>query len=135
MLVVAAGMIFSGGKVLICRRPMSKKLEAGKWEFPGGKREEGESLPETLARELREELDIEIDGARLVDARVKSYEGDVQVLIAFFRVDGFRGALKAKEHSEIKFVNISELTDYELAEADRRAALALIKNREETDAE
>ena len=131
---MAAGIIFSGGRVLICRRPENKKLEAGKWEFPGGKREEGESLWQALKRELKEELDIDISEGGLYDARVKLYGNGTRVLVTFYKVTAYTGEIKAIEHSEVKFVEIGELTKYDLADADRRAAQGLINDREATDA-
>ena len=62
ILVVAAIMI-RGGCVLLSRRPPGKHL-AGLWEFPGGKVEERETPEEALVREIREELDLEIDDLR-----------------------------------------------------------------------
>ncbi len=56
---VAAGLVFRDGKLLIARRPRQSHL-GGMWEFPGGKREEGESFEECLHRELAEELGIEV---------------------------------------------------------------------------
>src|SRR3954454_21204073 len=55
----AAGGATRAGKVLICQRPEGKSF-AGYWEFPGGKREPGETLEQCLRRELREELAIEV---------------------------------------------------------------------------
>ncbi len=54
---VAAGLIQRDGRYLIARRKAGVHL-AGYWEFPGGKREHGESLEECLRRELREELNV-----------------------------------------------------------------------------
>lgn len=55
---VAAALLFRDGKLLIARRPAGGHL-AGLWEFPGGKREAGESWEDCLRRELKEELDVE----------------------------------------------------------------------------
>ncbi|HEU0011957.1 MAG TPA: 8-oxo-dGTP diphosphatase MutT [Verrucomicrobiae bacterium] len=65
---VSAGLVFREGKLLITRRPEGGHL-AGLWEFPGGKREPGETFEECLRRELREELGIEIE----VGERVESF--------------------------------------------------------------
>src|SRR5579859_3152517 len=58
---VAIGIVVKEGKILICQRPADGPL-AGYWEFPGGKNEEPETLEQTLIREMREELAIEVDG-------------------------------------------------------------------------
>ena len=59
-LVVTAAVIERGDEILVTRRPDGVHLE-GHWEFPGGKCEAGESLDACLARELREELGIEVE--------------------------------------------------------------------------
>ena len=56
---VVIGIVTRAGKVLICRRPPGKSF-AGFWEFPGGKREPGETIDQCLRRELTEELAISI---------------------------------------------------------------------------
>jgi 8-oxo-dGTP pyrophosphatase MutT (NUDIX family) len=64
---VAAGLVFRQGRLLITQRPACSHL-GGLWEFPGGKREAGESLADCLRRELREELGIEVDVGELVES-------------------------------------------------------------------
>ena len=59
VLVVAAALIDSDGRVLVARRPSGKKM-AGLWEFPGGKVEQGETPERALIRELKEELGIDV---------------------------------------------------------------------------
>ena len=59
VIVVAAALIDTDGRVLIARRPSGKKM-AGLWEFPGGKVERGETPESALIRELREELEIDV---------------------------------------------------------------------------
>jgi 8-oxo-dGTP diphosphatase len=61
--LVAAGILVRGGRVLLARRPEGKHL-AGLWEFPGGKVEPGESPDAALVRELREELGVELERFR-----------------------------------------------------------------------
>ena len=60
---VVIGIVTHGGKVLICQRPVGKAF-AGYWEFPGGKREPGETVEQCLRRELREELEIVVTPVR-----------------------------------------------------------------------
>ena len=57
---VSAAIIIEDGKVLLARRAEGEKL-AGYWEFPGGKREEDETIDECLVREIREELSLDIE--------------------------------------------------------------------------
>jgi 8-oxo-dGTP diphosphatase len=63
LLRVAAGIVPQDGRYLLQRRPAGTHM-AGYWEFPGGKLEEGETPAAALAREMREELGVEIDGVR-----------------------------------------------------------------------
>ncbi|NBW90786.1 MAG: (deoxy)nucleoside triphosphate pyrophosphohydrolase, partial [Gammaproteobacteria bacterium] len=63
--VAAAALLDGGGRVLIAQRPAGK-AHAGRWEFPGGKFEPGESATAALARELREEIGIDIRDAELL---------------------------------------------------------------------
>ena len=59
MIPVVAALIVRDGRLLIARRPEGKHM-AGRWEFPGGKLEKGESPEEAIEREIREELEIEV---------------------------------------------------------------------------
>jgi mutator protein MutT len=63
---VAAGLVVRDGKILITQRLAEAHL-GGLWEFPGGKRERGETYPQCLRRELREELGIEVRVGELVE--------------------------------------------------------------------
>src|SRR4030095_9474868 len=79
---VAAGLIFREGLVLLAQRPPGPHL-AGLWESPGGRREAGESWEACLARELREELGIEVKVAGLYSRISHSYEDRI-VELRFF---------------------------------------------------
>ncbi|TLZ37802.1 MAG: (deoxy)nucleoside triphosphate pyrophosphohydrolase, partial [Gammaproteobacteria bacterium] len=77
MLVVAAALYDASGRVLIAQRPPGKHLP-GRWEFPGGKVADGEDELAALARELREELGVEVTAARPLMRLEHSY-GDRDV--------------------------------------------------------
>ena len=114
---VTAGIIWRDGQVLIARRRPGKHM-GGKWEFPGGKIEPGETPEESLSRELEEELDLRARiGERLCCV---AYEGDsVSLELMVYRVDHFDGAPVLREHQELRWVLPSELRSYELADSDR----------------
>jgi mutator protein MutT len=57
--VVVAAVVWRNGRVLLCQRPLNKQ-HGGQWEFPGGKVEPGETLPQAVRRELEEELDVPV---------------------------------------------------------------------------
>ncbi len=87
--VAAAVLERPDGSFLMARRPEGKAY-AGWWEFPGGKLEAGESAPQALARELREELGIEVIEAWPWLNRAFVYP-HAHVMLRFFRVTGWRG--------------------------------------------
>jgi mutator protein MutT len=80
---VAAGLVFRDGKLLITQRYANAHL-GGLWEFPGGKRECDETFDQCLARELREELGIEVEVGERIDVIAHEYP-EKKVLLEFFR--------------------------------------------------
>jgi 8-oxo-dGTP diphosphatase len=85
--IVAAGIVVEGGKVLLSRRKKGTHL-AGKWEFPGGKVEPGEDPRACLRRELEEELGIAARVGEIADVTFHRYEEeDKAVLLLFFHAE------------------------------------------------
>ena len=66
LIEVSAAIVFRGGKLLVTQRHADAHL-GGLWEFPGGKREAGESFEQCLVREIREELGVEISAGELFE--------------------------------------------------------------------
>ena len=125
---VAAGLIARGGRYLIARRKADTHL-GGLWEFPGGKREPGESLTDCLQRELREELGIDVTGP--VHFRTIRHEySEKTVELHFFHCTIRRGEARAMDCEEIRWVMPGELTSYEFPPADRPLLEALKQDRE-----
>ncbi|MDH4188413.1 MAG: (deoxy)nucleoside triphosphate pyrophosphohydrolase [Nitrospira sp.] len=114
---VAAGLIYREGRYLIAKRNAGVHL-AGFWEFPGGKREPGESLEECLQRELFEELNIHIDIPIPVQIIRHQYP-EKTVELHFFRCRIVSGQAAAVDCAEIRWVWPHELGDYEFPPADR----------------
>jgi 8-oxo-dGTP diphosphatase len=115
---VTAGILERDGLVLIARRRPGKHM-AGKWEFPGGKIESGETPEQSLARELREELDVRARIGELLCSA--TYEGEgISLELLVYRVEGFDGTPMLIEHEEIRWVRPGELRSYDLADSDRR---------------
>ena len=126
---VAAGLVYHDGRYLIARRRPQVHL-GGLWEFPGGKQEASESLEKCLARELREELGIEI--ARPVLFRVIRHRyPDKVVELHFFRCRLKGGQPKALGCEDFRWITSGELRQYRFPPADQPLIEAL--EREATD--
>ena len=121
---VVAAVIVVGGRVLACRRA-PHKADAGRWEFPGGKVEPGESSEQALVREIREELgvDIVVTGELGTD---DTAVGDRVVRLTCLRAE-VTGALPiaSTDHDELRWVTPTELPDLDWAEPDRPAVRLL----------
>jgi len=117
-LEVAAALLFRGGRLLLTRRRQKDHL-GGLWEFPGGKREPGETFAECLRRELREELGIEADVLGLVESITHDYP-DRRVHLEFFRAELRRGEPRPLGCQSVAWVNLEELASYEFPAADAR---------------
>jgi len=114
---VAAATVFDdSGRVLITRRP-DHVHQGGLWEFPGGKIETGESVSVALARELHEEVGIDVQQARPL-IRVKHAYPDKEVMLDVWRVDGFSGEAHGKEGQPFKWVEPGQLADFSFPEAN-----------------
>lgn len=116
MIEVSAGVIYDGeGRVLLCQRGEGRS-NAHLWEFPGGKREVGETAEECLIRELMEELALPLTDVEACFAN--SFGG-----IAFTFLTARTDALPTlTEHEDARFVKPCELLQYDLCPADREAA-------------
>ena len=120
---VAAGLICREGRYLIARRKAEAHL-GGLWEFPGGKRESGESLEDCLHRELREELGIDVM-APIPFRVIQHAYPEKTVELHFFRCAVRSGEAQALECEEIRWVTPCELSQYEFPPADQPLLKAL----------
>ena len=124
MIRVTAAVLRRGGRVLLCRRTRPANL-AGKWEFPGGKIEAGESPEACLARELREELGIEVAVGRLVATSVRARDEPPLELRAY-EVEWTAGELAlGADHDAAEWVAPAALLARDLAPADVAIARAV----------
>jgi 8-oxo-dGTP diphosphatase len=115
---VAAGLLVRDRAVLACQRAAGT-VHAGKWEFPGGKREAGESIEECLRRELAEELGIEAEVGREVWRTEHSYPDRPPVALTFFVVLAYRGSLVNRAFAAVRWMAVSELPTLDFLAADR----------------
>ncbi|MGD0253836.1 MAG: 8-oxo-dGTP diphosphatase MutT [Verrucomicrobiota bacterium] len=115
---VAAALIFRDGKLLITRRRAEAHL-GGLWEFPGGKREPDETFEQCVARELREELGVEISVGDLFEEIVHAYpEKTVHLKFFVCRLEG--GEPEPLGCAALKWVGKPELDEYAFPAADAR---------------
>jgi len=105
--VVAAVIERPDGSFLLAQRPEGK-VYAGYWEFPGGKVEPGEPLPAALARELHEELGIEVETAYPWIVRNYAYP-HAHVRLNFFRVRAWHGEAHGKESQRLAWQHVSAI--------------------------
>ncbi len=117
MVEVVAGLIYRDKKVLIAKRSTGDPNVLGKWEFPGGKVEPGETDEEALEREFKEEFELEIKVNKFLINNIYEYPTKI-VNLKFYYCDYIAGDFKLHDHSEYKWVNIEYLTNYDLAPAD-----------------
>lgn len=115
---VSAALIFRNGKLLITQRHAQSHL-GGLWEFPGGKREQGESFEECLIREIREELGIEISVGELFEEISHAYP-EKSVHLKFFVCKWLRDEPQPLGCAALKWIGKPELPDYEFPAADAR---------------
>ena len=115
---VAAGLVFRERKLLIAQRHAGSHL-GGLWEFPGGKREPGETFEACLARELREELGVEVAVGRLVQSLTHAYP-EKTIHLRFFACRWIRHEPKPLDCAAVSWVTAAELGGFVFPAADAR---------------
>jgi 8-oxo-dGTP diphosphatase len=122
---VTAAVIQRGGRFLVTRRHPAKHL-GGLWEFPGGKRDPGESLEACLARELREELGVRVRVGEPLLVLPWTYR-ERHVVLHFFRCELSGGRLEAREGQPYRWVTRAELAALPMPPADDALVARLTK--------
>lgn len=125
ILDVVCGLIIKDGKCLIARRKKDDHLN-GKWEFPGGRREGLEDEKKTLSRAFTDVLGIECKINNYITHSICEYPGHI-VDLKLYECEYISGEYKLDIHSEYKWVDIEDLLDYDLADADIILSKYLIK--------
>lgn len=131
---VVAALIWRGGKILICQRTRHQSMPL-KWEFPGGKIEDGEQPRDALRRELDEELGIQAVIGDEVARIQHEYPNGTSVELRFFEVHAYAGKIENRIFQEISWATPRQLPSYDFLEADleliRRLAEGHLKRRSE----
>jgi len=123
---VVAALIVREGKILVCQRTRHQTMPL-KWEFPGGKIEEGEQPRDALARELDEELGIKAEIGDEIERMQHVYPNGAAVELRFFVVQAYQGELENKIFKDLQWAVRSQLTSFDFLEAD----LKLVKDLSE----
>jgi A/G-specific adenine glycosylase len=125
--IVTAAVIWTEGKVLIARRPVTGLL-GGMWEFPGGKQQEGEDLPTCLQREIREELGAEIEVGPELGVYRHAYT-HFSVTLHAFECKLIGAGLQAFVHAEIAWAAPEELHQFPMGKIDRMISRDLLSRQ------
>jgi 8-oxo-dGTP diphosphatase len=115
---VVAALIVKDGAILVCQRTRHQPMPL-KWEFPGGKIEDGEQPRDALRRELGEELGIDAKVGDEVARIQHDYKNGGSVELRFFLVQEFRGELENRIFRDVRWAQRAELPGYDFLEADR----------------
>lgn len=126
ILKVTAAVIEKDGKILIAKRRIGDR-HGGRWEFPGGKIDFGETPEECLRRELREELGIESEVGEFICKSTFTYMF-VPIELLVYKVRYISGEFQALDHDELRWVMPSELNTYDFVKADVRVVKKLMKD-------
>ncbi len=114
---VVAALIVDDGKILVCQRTRHQTMPL-KWEFPGGKIEDGEHARGALERELEEELGIHATIAEEA-ARIRhEYRSGSSVDLRFFVVREYRGKLENRIFRDMQWSRPADLPSFDFLEAD-----------------
>ena len=116
---VVAAAIEQNGKIFCCKRNKEKECP-NKWEFPGGKIEQGETHQEALTREIKEELNAQIRVDQHITTINHQYESfSITMYIYFCTLE--KGEIKLIEHQDSVWCDIDQLDTIDFAEADAKS--------------
>ena len=125
MINVTCAILIHEGKILATQRSKSMSLPL-KWEFPGGKMEPNETEEDCLTREIKEELNIDIEIKERLQENIHDY-GSFKIQLIPFLTTYTSGGIHLKEHQAYAFVTPSELLTLDWAEADIPIVQQLLK--------
>lgn len=123
MTEVVAALIWEEGRFLICQRP-AHKARGLLWEFVGGKVEPGETKPEALIRECREELAVTVAVGDVFMKLTHTYP-DLTVHLTLFHAKIESGTPQLLEHNDIRWIRAEQISQYDFCPADEEILQAL----------
>ncbi|MDC0093046.1 8-oxo-dGTP diphosphatase MutT [Alphaproteobacteria bacterium] len=117
-LVVSIALIDSNNKILISKRPNKKHL-SGFWEFPGGKVEKNETPENAIIREVKEELNVDINNKCIAPLSFSEFDyKKFQLLLLLYVCRRWEGEPQSMEKNEIKWVEANMLRQFKMPPAD-----------------
>ena len=125
--VVAAAIFSPCGKKLFIAKRANNAHQGGLWEFPGGKKEQGETPQQALVRELGEEIGITVHTSTPL-IRLEHDYGDKLIELDVYTVTEFSGDAHGAEGQETKWIDIIDIDDYAFPEANM-AIITALKNK------
>jgi mutator protein MutT len=125
-IAVVAGLILQNHQILLCQRAATDQHPL-KWEFPGGKKRPDESLENALARELTEELNIQLVSQRHLLTGLYQYEGRPLIELHFFWAEAHLDKMRNNVFATVQWVPVNSVAEYDLLAADKRYWPALKK--------
>ena len=125
MIKVTCAIILFNSKILVTQRAEKMSLPL-KWEFPGGKIEEGENVIECIKREIKEEINIEIEVVKQLSNSIYNY-GTFTINLIPFLSKYVSGEILLSEHNDYKLLDKSELINLDWAAADLPIVAELLK--------
>jgi 8-oxo-dGTP diphosphatase len=115
-IIVTAGVIIEKKKVLVAQR-MEGALRGLLWEFPGGKVKEGEDPSEALRRELKEELDVDVEVGKILEVVFHTYP-EYPILLLTYHCHIKKGVPKPIGCHDLRWVSLEELNELAMPPAD-----------------
>ena len=117
-IVVSIALINSEDEILLSKRPQDKHL-SGFWEFPGGKVEEGETPEKALVREIKEELNIDIESKCIAPLSFSEFDyKEFQLLLLLYICRRWDGEPMSMENNKLMWVKPNMLRNYKMPPAD-----------------
>lgn len=116
LIKVTAAILEKDSRIIIAQRK-SKDHLSGKWEFPGGKIEPGETPEQCLRRELKEEFDIDVTIGEYLGSNIHHYN-QISIELMAYRATWTSGTISMNDHSAYRWVTVKQLPEFDFAPAD-----------------
>ena len=127
---VVAALTRYNNKYLIAKRIKGDEGAAGKWEYPGGKIEENESLFDAVKREMKEEFYLEVNPIKIITKNITEYPTrtiEVTLILCTSKTDNLH--MNIRDHSDYRWVSIEELGSFDFAISDSKITENILNNK------